>query len=94
MFKWVKAFKRYDPGSKSDEKPNLGELRAALRELISEFFPELVALVTHLSALIRAIRGPMQRSTLLDRCCRCLSFTEPLKCANKCVAGSYTICVC
>ena len=40
MFKWVKAFNRYDLYSKGDDKPKLEELRPYYEDLIAEFFPE------------------------------------------------------
>jgi inositol oxygenase len=40
MVKWVRAFNRYDLYSKSDGRPNVGELRPYYEDLVEEFFPE------------------------------------------------------
>ena len=40
MFRWVRAFNRYDLYSKAEERPNLDELRPYYEELTQEFFPE------------------------------------------------------
>jgi len=42
-FKWVNTFNEYDLYSKSDEPPNLEELRPYYNDLIAEFFPEQIA---------------------------------------------------
>ena len=43
MFKWVRAFNRFDLYSKADDKPNLDVLRPYYDELVDEFFPEPLA---------------------------------------------------
>jgi len=40
MFKWVRAFNRYDLYSKGDGKPDANALRPYCEELVAEFFPE------------------------------------------------------
>jgi inositol oxygenase len=40
MFRWVRAFNRYDLYSKGDGKPNAAELRPYYEDLVAEFFPE------------------------------------------------------
>lgn len=40
MFKWVRAFNRFDLYSKADDKPDLDALRPYYRDLVDEFFPE------------------------------------------------------
>jgi inositol oxygenase len=40
MFKWVRAFNRYDLYSKGDAKPNADELRPFYADLTAEFFPD------------------------------------------------------
>lgn len=40
MFRWVRAFNRYDLYSKSDGKPDAASLRPYYEELVAEFFPE------------------------------------------------------
>ncbi|MCC6144984.1 MAG: inositol oxygenase [Candidatus Hydrogenedentes bacterium] len=42
MLRWVKAFNPYDLYSKSDNPPNVAELRPYYEELIAEFFPAKV----------------------------------------------------
>ena len=42
-FKWVNTFNEYDLYSKSDEPPDLNELRPYYNDLIAEFFPDQVA---------------------------------------------------
>jgi inositol oxygenase len=39
MFKWVRAFNPYDLYTKSQQRPNLGELRPFYDALIKEYFP-------------------------------------------------------
>jgi inositol oxygenase len=43
MFKWVREFQNYDLYSKSEERPNLQELRPYYEQLIGEYFPSQVA---------------------------------------------------
>jgi inositol oxygenase len=40
MFRWVRAFNRYDLYSKGDGKPDSGKLEPYYKELVAEFFPE------------------------------------------------------
>jgi inositol oxygenase len=40
LVKWVRAFNRYDLYSKSDDRPNLAELRPYYEDLAAEFFRE------------------------------------------------------
>jgi inositol oxygenase len=40
MFKWVRAFNRYDLYSKSDGKPDAEQLRPYYEDLLAEFFPD------------------------------------------------------
>jgi inositol oxygenase len=40
MFRWVRAFNRYDLYSKDDGKPDAVALRPYYEELVAEFFPE------------------------------------------------------
>jgi inositol oxygenase len=40
MFRWVRAFNRYDLYSKSDGKPDAKQLRPYYEELVAEFFPQ------------------------------------------------------
>lgn len=40
MFKWVRAFNRFDLYSKADDKPDLARLRPYYRGLVDEFFPD------------------------------------------------------
>jgi inositol oxygenase len=40
MFKWVKAFNRYDLYSKGDGKPDAEKLRPYYEDLLAEFFPD------------------------------------------------------
>ena len=42
-FKWVNVFNEYDLYTKSDEPPNVDELRPYYEDLISEFFPDEIA---------------------------------------------------
>ena len=42
-FHWVNTFNEYDLYSKSDEPPNLTDLRPYYEDLIAEFFPEKIA---------------------------------------------------
>ena len=42
-FKWVNTFNEYDLYTKSDEPPNIEELRPYYEDLIAEFFPEKIA---------------------------------------------------
>lgn len=42
-FKWVNVFNEYDLYTKSDEPPNVEELRPWYEDLIAEFFPEKIA---------------------------------------------------
>ena len=42
-FKWVNAFNKYDLYTKSDEPPNVEELRPFYDDLIAEFFPAEIA---------------------------------------------------
>jgi len=42
-FKWVNVFNEYDLYSKSDEPPDLDELRPYYNDLIAEFFPDQIA---------------------------------------------------
>jgi inositol oxygenase len=39
MFKWVRAFSRYDLYSKGDGKPDAKALRPYCEKLTAEFFP-------------------------------------------------------
>ncbi|HMD83461.1 MAG TPA: inositol oxygenase family protein [Terriglobia bacterium] len=43
MFKWVRAFQNYDLYSKSEERPNLQELRPYYEQLIAEYFPPQIS---------------------------------------------------
>jgi len=43
FFKWVNVFNEYDLYTKSDESPNVEELRPFYDDLISEFFPDAIA---------------------------------------------------
>ena len=40
MMKWVKIFNPYDLYSKSDQPPNVEELKPYYIELINEYFPK------------------------------------------------------
>jgi inositol oxygenase len=40
MFRWVRAFNRYDLYSKGDGKPDAKQLRPYYEELVAEFFPQ------------------------------------------------------
>ncbi len=40
MFRWVRAFNRYDLYSKGDGKPDSEKLQPYYKELVAEFFPE------------------------------------------------------
>ncbi|KAI9305426.1 inositol oxygenase [Cunninghamella echinulata] len=42
MLKWVKEFNQYDLYSKAEEIPNIDQVMAYYKELISEFFPEKI----------------------------------------------------
>ena len=42
-FKWVNVFNEYDLYTKSDEAPNVEELRPFYEDLIAEFFPDEIA---------------------------------------------------
>jgi inositol oxygenase len=42
-FKWVNTFNEYDLYTKSNETPNVGELRPYYEDLIAEFFPQEIA---------------------------------------------------
>ena len=42
-FKWIDVFNSYDLYTKSDEPPNVEELRPFYEDLISEFFPDEIA---------------------------------------------------
>ena len=42
-FKWVNVFNEYDLYTKSDEEPNVEELKPYYEDLISEFFPDQIA---------------------------------------------------
>ena len=43
MFKWVREFQNYDLYSKSQERPDLQELRPYYEQLIAEYFPPQIA---------------------------------------------------
>ena len=43
MLEWVKRFNPYDLYSKSDDPPDVDQLRPYYQELISEFFPETIS---------------------------------------------------
>lgn len=43
MLKWVKRFNPYDLYSKSDDPPDVDQLRPYYEELISEFFPQTIS---------------------------------------------------
>ena len=43
MFKWVREFNQYDLYSKSDQPPNVEELKPYYMELINEYFPQEIA---------------------------------------------------
>ena len=40
MFRWVRAFNRYDLYSKSSETPDRAALRPYYEDLVAEFFPK------------------------------------------------------
>ncbi len=42
MFEWVRRFNGYDLYSKSDHRPDVGELRPFYQELIDEYFPTAI----------------------------------------------------
>ena len=46
MLEWVKAFNPYDLYSKGDGRPDVTALRPYYEDLIAEFFPEPLAVLT------------------------------------------------